>query len=104
MSNVIEHDDEDYLSFPDLDYSNENLNKVWKWIRDDLATQGRVYNHQIKDKHEECPADYTKATLEDVLSKLRTELEQAEIIDIEFAEGGGEDTGGPTRKIWVLDE
>ena len=103
MSNVTENDD-GTLSFPDLDYSDKNLNKVWRWIRDDLATQGRVYNHQIKDKHEECPADYTEATLEDVLSKLRTELEQAEIIGIEYEEGGGEDTGGPTRKIWVLDE
>ena len=103
MSKVIEHDD-GTLSFPDLDYSNENLNKVWTWIRDDLASQGRVYNHQIKDKHEECPADYTKATLEDVLSKLRTELEQAAIIDIEYEEGGGENTGGGARKIWVLDK
>ena len=104
MSKVIEHDDENRLSFPDLDYSNENLNKVWTWIRDDLATQGRVYNHQIKDKHEECPADYTKATLEDVLSKLRTELEHAGIIDIDYEKGGGENTGGGTRKIWVLDQ
>jgi hypothetical protein len=31
MFKVIEHAD-GTLSFPDLDYSNESLNKVWMWI------------------------------------------------------------------------
>lgn len=104
MSKVIEHDDEDYLSFPDLDYSDENLNKVWKWIRDDLAQEGRVYNHQIAAKHEECPASYKRSTLEDVLSKLRSALKQNEIIDVEHEPGGDDEKGGGTRNVWVLDE
>lgn len=103
MSEVIENDD-GTLSFPDLDYSDESLNEVWTWIRDDLASEGRVYNHQIADKHEECPAGYTKTTSEGALSKLRPALERAGIIDVETEKGGDEDTGGGTRNIWVIDE
>lgn len=103
MSDIIEHDDEDRLSFPGLDYSDENLNKVWTWIRDDLAEQGRVYNHQIAAKHEDCPATYERSTLEDVLSKLRAALNQNGIIDVEHEPGGDDEKGGGTRKLWVLD-
>ena len=104
MSDVIEKDD-GTLSFPDLGYSDASLNDVWTWIRDDLATEGRVYNHQIVAKHEDNPAGYSKTTLAGVLSKLRPALYQAGVIDVENEPGGDEDdgTGGPTRHIWVID-
>jgi hypothetical protein len=78
---------------------------VWAWIRDELADEGSVYNHKIKQKHEECTADYPEETLvKDVLPKLRNALAAADIIDIEYEEGGGDEQGGGLRKLWVIDQ
>ena len=107
MSEVVENAD-GTLEFrdADIDYSDESLNQVWSWIRDDLAEQGRVYNHQIAEKHEDNPAGYARTTLEDVLSKLRPVLNRNQIIDVDYESRSleADGKGGATRTIWVIDE
>lgn len=93
------------LSFPRLGYSDDQLNTVWQWIRDDLATQGRVFNQKIAENHDACPADYPRDTLvKDVLPKLRDSLEEKDIIEIAHEKGGGEGKAGADRKLWIIDE
>jgi hypothetical protein len=105
MSDVIEKDD-GTLAFPGLGYSDESLNQLWMWIRDDLANEGRVYNQKIVEKHEKNPAGYSKTTLSGALSKLRPALAQAGIIDVEYESPGEDDDGkgGATRNLWVIDQ
>lgn len=88
------------LSFPDLGYTDDKLNKLWVWIRDDLAERGRVYNHIILENADQCPVNYPDSTLEkDLLPKLRIALEEKNLITVE-----PEDGEGGMRKRWNVTE
>ncbi|MFA9427033.1 hypothetical protein [Natronorubrum sp. A-ect3] len=95
--------DSDDISFPDLDYSDDSLNEVWRRIKEIYSNQDRVFNEKISENADKLPDTYPDDTLrKDVLPKLRKALKEKNIIDIEYEEGGDDDTGGAPRKIWVF--
>jgi hypothetical protein len=91
---------DDTLPFPDISYPDENLTRLWRDIRDNIAESGRVSAPDILENRDQLNVAYTEDTLRaDILPKLRQALRRKDIIDVEIEQG---DPQGNTRKIWIL--
>ena len=96
-------DEETDMSFPQVPYKDSELNKVWRGIQALAGEQGRVFNAHIVENADTLNSTYQTDTLRnDLLPRLRNDLERREIISVEYEDGGGDGRGGGARKVWVI--